>query len=68
MLDNGRTTLCMAREPTSGLMAECIMVAMLMIRKMALVFTSGSMAALTSVTGSKESKTVSESTSFLMAQ
>ena len=64
--DSGRTMLCTAREPTSGLMAECTMEAIRMTKKMASVFTSGSTGELTSVTGVKENRLVSEFTSFPM--
>lgn len=58
----------MVKAPISGQMAECITEATLMIRSMALASTSGLMGALTSGTGSKESKTARESTFFLMGQ
>lgn len=63
--DNGRTTLCTVREPTSGLMAGCTTEAIRTTKRTASVFTSGSTAELTSATGVKENRQVSEFTSFL---
>ncbi len=58
--------LCTVREPTSGLMAECTTVAIRTTKRMASVFTSGSMGELTWVTGVKENRLVSEFISYLM--
>ena len=59
---NGKIMSCMEKELTNGLMAGCITENIKMTRRTALVFMSGWMGVLTSATGFKVNRTMSEYT------
>ena len=59
---NGKIMSCMEKELTSGPMVGCTTENIKMTRRMASVFMSGSMDVLTSATGFKENRTMSEFT------